>query len=349
MKGNQKIAVLRLSAIGDVVLCSSMIMNLSRDSNCEVYWITTKDTVELLGEIPGVKFILVPKPKSIQKFLLCRKILTKYSFDCLFLAQASFSAHFVSLNIRAKRKVGFDSLRSKDFHRFFINERIKAKEEHFVDGYYGFFSHIGIPVPKQIDWRGLFENLKKDRERFHLPKDSKILAVNPCSSKFERNWSLLNHAEIIGFAQQLGFYVLIIGGKSKKENAFNLSICDACKNKPLNLTGKIKLSELPSLICCADVVLAPDTGSVHIATALRIPVIGIYAVANPHLTGPYQSTKFIINKFPEAVKKFGSRGKSYFYSRVHHPEAMNLISVHLVKEKLEEAVSFMPDNSQKYD
>ena len=96
-------------------------------------------------------------------------------------------------------------------------------------------------------------------------------------------------------------------------------------------------------------MLAPDTGSVHIATALRIPVIGMYAVANPQLTGPYQSIKFIVDKFPEAVEKFGSRGKSYFYSRVHHPEAMNLISVHQVKEKLEEVVNFKSDNSQKYD
>jgi hypothetical protein len=94
-----KIAVLRLSALGDVVLCASMVLHLVKSGKFEISWITTKQTKDLLGKIDGVEFIIVPKPKNVKKFLECRDILKNREFDCLVLAQASFSAHFVSINV----------------------------------------------------------------------------------------------------------------------------------------------------------------------------------------------------------------------------------------------------------
>ena len=102
------IAVLRLSAIGDVVLCSSMVLALARSEKYKVYWITTEQSRELLGDVENVEFIIVPKPKNFSTLIASRNILKKYSFDCLLLTQASFSAHLVSLFVKSKRKIGFD-------------------------------------------------------------------------------------------------------------------------------------------------------------------------------------------------------------------------------------------------
>ena len=336
------IAVLRLSAIGDVVLCSSMVLALARSEKYKVYWITTEQSRELLGDVENVEFIIVPKPKNFSTLIASRNILKKYSFDCLLLTQASFSAHLVSLFVKSKRKIGFDKSRSKDLHGFFINERIPYKEEHFVDAYYSFASRVGINKPDIPSWDGVFA-LDKSSICKKLPKGKPILAVNPQSSKIERNWDLNSYVNVIKYSQEIGFDVIIIGGNLSSEIEFNKKVETNCISSPLNLTGNIKLSELPSLIECCDVLLAPDTGSVHIATSLGKPVVGLYAVANSKLTGPYRSSRFSIDRFRLAFENFSSSRKFNFYARIHDHRAMDLITVEDVCLKIKEVIAYISE------
>jgi len=331
-----KVAVIRLSALGDVVLCASMVLHLVRSKKFKISWITTSQSMQLLGDIEGVEFIIVPKPKNLKSFMECRRILRSYTFDYLLLAQASFSAHFVSMHVKAKRRIGFDQSRSKDFHGFFINESIKNKEEHFVEAYYSFASMLGLQKPLEINWNGLFQSDRNEElSRIVLPVKNRIMAINPSASKTERNWKVNSYVKIIDYAQDKGIGVVITGGDEQNELNLNEQICDRCKESPLNLTGKIKLRVLPYLLKEIDFLLAPDTGSIHIARAVGTPVIGLYAVANPRLTGPYNANEFSINKFDLALKELSSSRQVNFHTRVHNPSAMSLIKEEEVIAKID--------------
>ncbi len=111
-----------------------------------------------------------------------------------------------------------------------------------------------------------------------------------------------------------------------------------CENPPLNMTGDIKLGDLPYLIKNTSFLLAPDTGTVHIARAVGVPIIGLYAVSNPVLTGPYQASEFSVEKHELALTKFNKSKNSSFYSRVHNEKAMTLISVNDVIVKVDEVL-----------
>jgi heptosyltransferase I len=339
-----KVAVIRLSALGDVVLCASTVLHLAKSKKFKIYWITTSQSRQLLGEIEGVEFIIVPKPKNLKCFMECRRILSSYTFDYLLLAQASFSAHFVSMYVKAKRRIGFDQSRSKDFHGFFINERIEQREEHFVDAYYSFASMLGLQKPAVINWNGLFQSDRNhELLNFEFPGTDRIMAINPSASKTERNWEVNSYVKVIDHAHNKGIGVIVTGGSEQNELDFNEQICHRCKESPLNLTGKIKLGALPYLYKKIDFLLAPDTGSIHIACAVGTPVIGLYAVANPRLTGPYNANEFSINKFDLALEKFFSSRQVNFHSRVHNPSAMSLINEDEVIAKIElvlESLSF---------
>ena len=125
----KKIAILRLSALGDVVLVVPLVnVLLKAFPDAEISWVTTKPTVDLLGPIKRVKWVIVEKPKSLRAISNNRKTLRGLRFDTLLLLQASFSAHLVSMQISAERKIGFDRRRGKDFHRFFIDESIPCED-----------------------------------------------------------------------------------------------------------------------------------------------------------------------------------------------------------------------------
>jgi lipopolysaccharide heptosyltransferase II len=57
----------------------------------------------------------------------------------------------------------------------------------------------------------------------------------------------------------------------------------------LNLAGQTSLRELMSLLKCCRVLLTNDTGPMHIAAALNVPVVAIFGSTSPELTGPVSS------------------------------------------------------------
>jgi len=67
----------------------------------------------------------------------------------------------------------------------------------------------------------------------------------------------------------------------------------------------------------------------------------LYATSNPGRTGPYRNREFVIDRYPEAVRRYlGCAVESVPWgARVRHPEAMNLISVRDVCAKIGQLVS----------
>ena len=54
----------------------------------------------------------------------------------------------------------------------------------------------------------------------------------------------------------------------------------------LDLAGKTSLAELATTLAGCDVVLANDTGPMHVASAVGTPVVGIFGSTSPDLTAP---------------------------------------------------------------
>jgi len=100
--------------------------------------------------------------------------------------------------------------------------------------------------------------------------------------------------------------------------------------------GATTLKELLALINHADVVICPDSGPAHIATTVGTPVVGLYATSNRHRTGPYLSQHLVADRYPDAIEKeFGKPIEELRWGqRVRDPEAMNLILIEDVIEKL---------------
>jgi heptosyltransferase I len=105
-----------------------------------------------------------------------------------------------------------------------------------------------------------------------------------------------------------------------------------------NLIGRTSLKELAALISAADLVICPDSGPAHMATAMGTRVIGLYATSNPDRTGPYLSRDLTVNRYPEAARKYLRRevDQLRWGQRVRHPDAMELITIGDVKGKIDE-------------
>ena len=335
----RKIGLLRLSAIGDVVLVVPLVnVLLNAFPEAEITWITTQSTLDLIGPIKGLEWVVIKKPKSIRAFRRNREALKDLHFDELLVLQASSSAHLVSMQISAKRKIGFDRRRGKDFHRFFIDESISYNDQHFVDAYLSFANKLGA-TDHEVSWGGAFSNRDLNWVDAEMPNGFPRVGIATTPSKKERRWSGENYRRVIEYLVRKKVTVCLFGGEGDDERSFNAELASYFTGEIHDFTGKTRLPQWSALISQFSLVVAPDTGSVHLARALGVPVVGLYAVANPSLTGPYLAQDYCVNKYHEAIEKYTSTSKARdYHDRVHHPDAMSLINANEVIGKIEQVL-----------
>lgn len=332
-------AVLRLSALGDVTLVVPLIHELiKKDPSSEVVWVTTLPTRELLGPLKGCRYLIVEKVQGFGSLWRNWKLLREETFDQLIVAQASFSAHIVSCLIKAGRKIGFDRRRGRDLHAFFIDESIAYKNEHFVDAYLTLGRLSGAPLTSKPDWSLAFNHLDSVWAKSYRREGSKLIALHPHASKLVRRWTQSGYATIIRKLLDHGCTVVILGGSAVEELSLNRELASLNHKFLMNLTGELSLSQWASLLCEIDLLVAPDTGAVHIANALSTRVVGLYAVANPELTGPYDSLDDCVNIYPMVFEKCSPKNANNFHHRFHKCNVMEQIEPDIVWEKISEVL-----------
>jgi len=337
-KKKPSIAVLRLSALGDAVLVVPLINQLLSSGKFQkVSWITTQSVVDLIGPIPGCSYIVVDKVKSLKTLFLNWLKFKKFNFDILIVAQASFSAHSISFFTKAKKKIGFDRRRGKDLHHLFIDESINYKDQHFVEAYMNLGELAGAPIIKP-HWGKAFGHLSCKWAKSLRANGKRLVALHPHASKLERRWSNDGYVRVIKSLLKENCDILILGGDSELEKKLNLEIAKSFGPEIKNLTGELSLVQWASLLREVNLLIAPDTGAVHLANALSTKVVGLYAVANPMLTGPLNGLENCINRYPQAVSNFSGKVDGDYHHRVHDERAMSLIGFDDVWPKITKAL-----------
>ena len=341
------ICLLRLSAIGDISHTLPVLRTLQTAwPDSRITWIIGRTEFTLVGDIPGVEFIVFDKSLGWRAYWSLYRQLRTTRFDVLLHMQMSIRASLVSLLVRTPLRIGFDRARAKDMQWLFSNHKIAARtQQHVVDSLLGFTEALGIQKPT-LAWEIPVPAEAEDFVRTQLP-DKPYLVISPCSSVAYRNWHSQGYAEVALYAiREHAMQVVLCGGNSPLERQYAAEICAkidmAGHSKSLtNLTSRTSLKQLLAVLRDARLVISPDSGPAHLATAVDTPVIGLYACTNPDRARPYRSAELLVNRYPEAVRQF--LGKSVaevpWGTRVKTAAAMDLITVDEVCRRIEQVLS----------
>jgi heptosyltransferase I len=113
--------------------------------------------------------------------------------------------------------------------------------------------------------------------------------IAPSAGTRVKRWGTENFAHL---ASILPIPSVIVGSKSDRELGDRIALLsNACA---FSLAGRTTLRELAAIIKGAKFVVCPDTGPMHIAAALHVPVFAIFGPTNPARTGPYGNIHTII-------------------------------------------------------
>lgn len=325
------IGLLRRSAMGDVILWSALVEQcLRRYPSVSITWMIDPLFIPLFDIPTRLTWCPLPKPKDAKSYLASIKQLRQQRFDVLFCAQASLRSNVLYPFSSTKRKIGFDTKRGRDGHRLFVNERIPYHDNHLIEGFAQFFEQAGLPLDlDDLLWpianTQILTQPKKTQHR------AQRIGIVVAASKAERTWPVTHQITLISaLIDTFPGKIVLIGGPSPDEAGLAQQIMAALSantNRLENCVGQTSLTSLPQLISQLDCLVAPDTGPTHLARALNVPVIGLYAVARSALSGPYGGIN-TIDLYPEAAAQLlhKSADQLAWHDRVHHVDAMRLIT-----------------------
>ena len=302
---NARICILRLSAIGDVCHAAAMVNRIRRARpDIRITWIIGKIEYQLLNGMDGVEFVIYDKKTGRQGMQAIRQQFKAQRFDVLCVMQIALRANLLSRAIRAKVRLGFDKSRSKEGHSLFINKRIARQQHpHVLEGFMAFADAMGIePVEKPAWQLPLSESdlakgitLKQQYGRYGI--------ICPAASKAERNWTAEGYAAAAKHLADKNIPVLLCGGPGPLDRTIGDAILAAGAPIKDDLIGKTTLKELAGVLAEASLVIAPDTGPAHMATAVNTPVIGLYAHSNPRRTGPYNNLADVVSVYDQCIEQ----------------------------------------------
>jgi len=297
-----KIAVRAPNWIGDSILALPAIAALHENFPeaeiwiCGLDWI--KDIFLSLDYVEGV--IPLKNPSRIRSLLQGAKKLKKHKFDVGLLLTNSFSSALLFFLAKITRRWGY----ARDFRKLLLTKSVQINDDflsvHQSLYYSSLLSGLGLSVSSQsLDLS--FDPVVKQHANDLLVSmgikfQNPLIVLNPGAFYGSaKRWPSSRFAELATVLQEKHQADILIVG-SADELVLAREIAAGMKSPPTILSGKTTVSQLAGVLYHAALFVSNDSGPMHLANSIKVPVIAIFGPTNPQITGPVQQPSAVVKK-----------------------------------------------------
>ena len=336
MQDGQRVAIVLLSAIGDIVHAFPLLSSLkARYPSSRFEWIAHPVPGEVAARHPAVDRIWAlrrgPKGKAFRDL---RRELAGERFDLVIDLQMYVKASLVTLLIDSPRKIGFDRSRARELNWIVTNEKVPTRPLRQIgEEYLEFADHLD--APRKYEWPFRFsEEERAAGRRFRDGLEAPMTAFVIGTSRREKEWDPGRWASLAAALHDgWGYEVGLVGGRSANEDRHAHRIIEAAAC-PVADQRADDIGRLAWMLDSAALVVGCDTGPLHMAMALGAPSIGLYGATDPARYGPRQDGLDLV------VDAFHDPGEPWHpVDRGRRPGRMDRIGIPDVLAKVELARS----------
>jgi len=346
----QRILIIKPSALGDVVHTLPVLRLLRRRyPQSHIAWMINPSFAGLIDGHPDLSEVIrferaqfgeslrsLPAARQLRDFL---RGLRRHEFDLVLDLQGLFRSAWLAWETRAAVRVGFSNAR--ELAPFFYTHRVPIRdtEVHAVERYLEMARAVGCDdQPAEFD----FAIGQDDRRICDGPEFDSLLATSGTAARRSgdaaRRYAVLLPGTNWPTKQwPIEHFAAIVEPLKRR---FGLpSVVAGTRDAPMlsgavDLRGRTTLKQLVALIEKATLVIANDTGPMHIAAALGRPMIALFGPTNPLRTGPYRRLDTVLRvQMPCAP----------CYSRkCSHRSCLKWLTPDMVLRQVERLVSELP-------
>jgi len=294
----KSILVVRLSAIGDIVFASPLIMALRRRwPEARIAWLVQPECAALLNRHPDLDAVIVCPLRHWQRLWRARRypelwtglrtlraILRQYDFDLALDLQGLFKSGVLAWLSGAPERIG---LGSREGSQWLMTRRLpRGGDPRRISSEYRFLAE-SLALPITDDFRPRIYYGEADAAfadsviaRASLASGYAVFCpftTRPQKHWIEERWARLAHR----VRDELGLVPVLLGGPKDREAARR--IADAADDRLLDLTGRTTLTEAAALIDRAALLIGVDTGLSHMGIACATPSLLLFGSTCPYL------------------------------------------------------------------
>jgi heptosyltransferase-1 len=311
----ESLLVIRLGAMGDVVHTLHAVTALRQAlPNARIGWIIEERWAELLSANgaphsgvrsplrPVVDFVQAVDTKRWRKSLLSRdtqrQILAamnqvrKQRYEVAVDFQGALKSAVIARSTGAAVILGMKRPREGPA-RMFYKHQVDTKGPHVIQHYYSLAQCLAGPLP--ITCPDLPRDPKADEAvAINLNELGKnIVLINPGAGWAAKEWPADRYGEVASALAKAGYVAIVNFGPGEED------LSDAVKIASGNSAQSISCSigELIALTRRARLFIGGDTGPLHLAAGLGVPVVAIFGPTDPARNGPF-GTKSIVLRDP---------------------------------------------------
>lgn len=309
----KKFLILRLSALGDTIHTLPLAYCLKKTyPDCKIGWVVEDKAALFVQDSPLVdECYVLPKKSwkkrgvfSFENLTEFRKIISdinSYKYDCVLDTQQLLKSSLLLPFLNIKRKITLTG--GREFSGVFSNEKIKASHTLFDNDYHvvkrnlEFASYLGADIseikfvlspalPSVVEYvDGLFSKLDCTK---------RTIVLAPATTWENKHWQEKNWAEIIDFISDKA-NIVFTGMESDLPLIERIVSLAGYKNVFV-FAGQTNLNELAEVYRRSDIVISPDSGSVHIAWAVDKPkIISLFFATPENRNAPFGDNCYVVS------------------------------------------------------
>lgn len=301
-----KIALIKLSSLGDVVHALPLAASLrARHPGASITWVVEVREAAVLEGHPALDAILTVDTRGWRRrrgpgSLLAlgravaglRRRLRRAAFDVAVDAQGLLKSGVLAALTGARCRIGFAARHCREpLAAAFTNRRVTPPAgRHVVEQYLALLEPLG-PGPTSLDFHlpddgPAGEAVERVLAEAGLKPHHRMVVLSPGAGRPDKRWPAAAFGRLAGrLVEEAAAQVLVVWGPGEGELA--RAVVAAARPARPALAPPTDLRGLVALLRRASLVVAADTGPLHLAAALGRPCLGLYGPTRPERNGPF--------------------------------------------------------------
>lgn len=293
----RNILIIKPSSIGDVVH-TLPLWNLLRQRypQARISWLVAPACAGIIEGLPDLRLLHFERkgwakawysPSAARALLQFGRDLRHDRYDLVIDVQGLFRSAFFAFLTGAPVRVGFANAR--EYAWMFYTHRIPVStmDQHSVDRYLSLLPPIDCPT-SPVEFPFPIADAHRQAVRDILGNIGPFAVLCPGANWETKRWPIERFAELVRpIKDRFGLNCVVAGGPEIAELGNRIA-------GATNLCGKTSLMQVAALFEAASLVIANDSGPMHIATAMNRPLVTVFGPTNPVRTGPYRRMETVV-------------------------------------------------------
>ena len=337
-RGVQRIAVIKLGALGDVILCVPTLRALRNHfPQARIDVVVLRQFAAILHDCPYVDGIVGIRNRGWGELRRAAAILKQRNSDMLIDLQNNRFSHALGFLSGARLRYGYRNKKWGFLLNRGISDTMKAVDP--VQHQFRVLAHVPVPaVDTSLELRSSEEVRGQTADllrRNWISAGQRFIIINAFASRRWQTkvWILQRYAELADMiSRQLHCRVVFTGTAAERGLVAAIMRHTACK--PANFCGATSLPQFVALVQQAAALITVDSAAMHIAAGVGTPFVALF--------GPTDPDRHVPPGEHHAVRYKKLACAPCYRTRCFHRSCMRAISVGSVYDAL---ISVLPKNA----